>query len=48
LPEIHLALAEIYSEQGKKAEARKEIEQELAIVPESAAAAALKKKLDTP
>ena len=48
LPEIHLALAEIYFEQGKKAEARKEIEQELAIVPESAGAAALKKKLDTP
>ena len=47
LPEIHLALAEIYFEQGKKAEARKEIEQELAIVPHSAAASALKKKLDT-
>jgi len=48
LPEIHLALAQIYFEQGKKAEARKEIEQELAIVPASAAAAALKKKLDAP
>jgi tetratricopeptide (TPR) repeat protein len=47
LPEIHLALAEIYFEQGKKAEARKEIEQELAIAPGSAAASALKKKLDT-
>jgi len=47
LPEIHLALAEIYSEQGEKAEARKELEQELAIVPESARALALKKKLDT-
>jgi tetratricopeptide (TPR) repeat protein len=47
LPEIHLALAEIYFEQGKKAEAGKEIEQELAITPGSAAASALKRKLDT-
>ncbi|MBZ5516428.1 MAG: tetratricopeptide repeat protein [Acidobacteriia bacterium] len=46
LPEIHLALAEIYAEQGKTAEAQKEVEQELAIVPESAAALALKKKLN--
>lgn len=46
LPEIHLALAEIYLRQGKSAEARREIEQELALVPESAAALALKKKLD--
>jgi tetratricopeptide (TPR) repeat protein len=46
MPEIHLSLAEIYFEQGKKEEARKEIEQELGIVPESAAALALKKKLD--
>jgi len=48
LPEIHLALAEIYVEQGKIAEARKEVEQELAILPTSAAALALKKKIDTP
>jgi len=48
MPEIHLALAEIYFEQGNKDEARKEVEQELALVPESAAALALKKKLDTP
>ena len=47
LPEIHLALAEIYSEQGKTAEARKEVERELAILPDSAAASALKKRLDT-
>jgi Flp pilus assembly protein TadD len=47
LPEIHLALAEIYFEQGKKAEARKELEQELAIVPESASALALERKLGT-
>ena len=46
LPEIHLALAEIYSEQGKTAEARKDVEQELAILPYSAAAIALKKRLD--
>lgn len=45
LPEIHLALAQIYDEQGKDAEAKKEIEQELTVVPESAAASALKKKL---
>ncbi len=45
LPDIHLALAEIYFEQGKTAEARKEVEQELALVPESVAAAALKRKL---
>jgi tetratricopeptide (TPR) repeat protein len=47
LPETHLALAEIYFEQGKKAEARKELERELAILPDSAAASALKKRLDT-
>ena len=47
LPEIHLALAEIYFEQGKKTEARKEVEQELAILPDSAAASALKKRLGT-
>jgi len=46
MPEIHLALAEIYFEQGRKDEARKEIERELAIVPQSAAALTLKKKLD--
>jgi len=46
LPEIHLALAQIYDEQGKASEARKEVELELAIVPESVAASALKKKLD--
>ena len=47
MPEVHLSLAEIYFEQGKKEEARKEIDQELGIMPESAAALALKKKLDT-
>lgn len=46
LPDLHLALAGIYLEQGKQAEARQEIEQELAIVPESVAALALKKRLE--
>jgi tetratricopeptide (TPR) repeat protein len=46
LPGIHLALAQIYLEQGKQAKARKEIEQELAIVPESVAALALKQNLE--
>ena len=48
MPEIHLALAQIYFEQGRKEEARKELDQELALAPGSAAALALKKKLDTP
>jgi Tfp pilus assembly protein PilF len=46
LPDIHLALAEIYLEQGKHDAARQEIEQELAIVPESVAALVLKKRLE--
>jgi hypothetical protein len=46
LPDIHLALAKIYLERGKQAEARQEVEQELAIVPESVAALALKKRLE--
>jgi hypothetical protein len=46
LPDIHLALAEIYLEQGKHDAARQEVEQELAIVPESVAALALKKRLE--
>jgi len=45
LPEIHLALAEIYFEQGKVAGAQTEIEKELAIVPESSAALAVKQRL---
>lgn len=45
LPGIHLALAEIYLEQGKVADAQTEIEKELAIVPESSAALAMKQKL---
>jgi tetratricopeptide (TPR) repeat protein len=46
LPEIHLALAQIHLEQKNYAEARKEIDLELAIVPESAGARALKRRLD--
>ena len=45
LPEIHLALAQIYFESGKQAEALREAEQELAIVPESRAAQSLRLKL---
>jgi tetratricopeptide (TPR) repeat protein len=41
LPEIHLAMAQIYMEQKRWAEARREIELELALVPESAGARAL-------
>jgi len=46
LPEIHYALAQVYLQQGKPAEARHELERELAIAPESVAAAAMKRKLD--
>lgn len=46
LPEIHLALAQIRLEQKSYAEARKEIDRELALVPESAGALALKRRLE--
>ena len=45
LPEVHFSLALIYLEQGKPAEAMQELEKELAIVPSSAAARALREKL---
>jgi len=45
LPEIHLGLARVYLALGKVAEARKEVELELIIVPESLDALALKNKL---
>lgn len=45
LPEIHLGLAQIFLEQGKYEEARREIEKELEIVPESVMALALKAKI---
>jgi tetratricopeptide (TPR) repeat protein len=41
LPEVHLAMAQVHMEQKGWAEARQEIERELAIVPESAGARAL-------
>jgi tetratricopeptide (TPR) repeat protein len=46
LPEIHLALAQIHVEQKNYDEARKQIDLELAIVPESAGALALKRRLE--
>jgi tetratricopeptide (TPR) repeat protein len=46
LPGLHLAMAQIYSRLGKSAEARTEVERELALVPDSASAKALKQKLE--
>jgi tetratricopeptide (TPR) repeat protein len=46
LPEIHLALAQLYLEQKRWGEARAEIERELALVPESAAARALLQRVE--
>jgi tetratricopeptide (TPR) repeat protein len=47
LPEVHLAMAQIYLEQKRLAEARQEVERELGIVPESAGARALEERLRT-
>jgi tetratricopeptide (TPR) repeat protein len=47
LPGIHLALAQIYLEQGKIEDARHEIELELAVVPESAAARKLQQQINS-
>lgn len=38
LPEIHLMMAQIHMEQGRYADARREAERELEVVPESAGA----------
>lgn len=46
LPEIHLALAQIYLERKRIPEARMEIELELKLIPESQAALLLKQKTD--
>jgi predicted Zn-dependent protease len=46
LPEIHLALAQLYVEQKRWADARAEIERERALVPESAGARALLQRLE--
>ncbi|HUL76752.1 MAG TPA: tetratricopeptide repeat protein [Vicinamibacteria bacterium] len=45
LPEVHLAMAQVHMEQKRWAEARREIERELQIVPESAGARALLERL---
>ena len=45
LPGIHLALAQIYLEQGKIEDARREIQLELAIMPESLAAKAVQQRI---
>jgi tetratricopeptide (TPR) repeat protein len=45
LPEVHLAMAQVNMEQKRWAEARQEVERELAIVPESAGARALLERL---
>jgi Tfp pilus assembly protein PilF len=45
LPEIHLAMAQIHLEQGRPADARREAERELEVVPESAGARALLARL---
>ena len=45
LPEVHLAMAQVHLEEKRWAEARREIERELQIVPESAGARALLERL---
>jgi Tfp pilus assembly protein PilF len=45
LPEVHLAMAQIHMEQRRWAEARREIERELELVPDSAGARALAERL---
>jgi tetratricopeptide (TPR) repeat protein len=47
LPEVHLALAQIHMEQKQWADARREVDLELAVVPESAGARALLRQIDT-
>lgn len=46
LPEIHLALAQIHMEQERWDDARREIDEELRLVPESAGARALRARLE--
>jgi Flp pilus assembly protein TadD len=45
LPEVHLAMAQIHLEQKRWAEARREIERELLLIPDSAGARALGERL---
>jgi tetratricopeptide (TPR) repeat protein len=47
LPEVHLALAQLHMEQKQWADARREVDLELAVVPESAGARALLRQIDT-
>jgi tetratricopeptide (TPR) repeat protein len=46
LPEIHLALAELHFAEKNWPGARAEVERELALVPESAGALALKQRIE--
>jgi tetratricopeptide (TPR) repeat protein len=46
LPGIHLQMGQIYFEQRKMVEARQQVEQELAIVPESVTALELKRRIE--
>jgi tetratricopeptide (TPR) repeat protein len=45
LPEVHLAMAQIHMEQKRWADARREVERELALIPDSAGARALAERL---
>jgi tetratricopeptide (TPR) repeat protein len=45
LPEVHLAMAQIHMEQKRWADARREVERELALIPDSAGALALAGRL---
>lgn len=47
LPELHLTLAQLYMEQKRWAEARQEVERELALVPESLGARIMRQRLHT-
>lgn len=45
LPEIHLAMAQVHLEQGRLAEARRQVDLELQLLPQSAGARALAERL---
>jgi Tfp pilus assembly protein PilF len=47
LPEVHLAMAQIHVEQRRWGDARRELEREFALVPDSAGARALAERLRT-
>jgi tetratricopeptide (TPR) repeat protein len=48
LPEVHLVLAQIHMQEERWTEARRELELELEVVPESAGALALRQRLPAP